>query len=291
MMYGHEVWGPSLLCLASSKNSPLELVFRRFLRRVLGLRTGTPTGVLLAEAGQYPLRVDILARLADTWNRFIRMSAARLAKDAFDANVGLLDAAPSANLGSAPWSSQMVSCLSMASPLTADGTPQLIDVTLLRDNLQRDFIQSLLDSDKSMTKDYVALVGDFSGDTFGPALHLQAVRSAYSQQSLTQLRTGAHWLEITTATWAAGSTAPRDKRLCRRCPQQEVDDVKHMLWGCTALEEQRAAHSTLFTQPCDSIQEFFEQEPSVLASFARACRQECQRLRVLNSIFLSTTAM
>ena len=28
------------------------------------------------------------------------------------------------------------------------------------------------------------------------------------------------------------------------------------------------------------IQEFFEQEPSVLASFARACRQECQRLRV-----------
>jgi len=280
MMYGHEVWGPSLLCLASSKNSPLELVFRRFLRRVLGLRTGTPTGVLLAEAGQYPLRVDILARLADTWNRFIRMSTARLAKDAFDANVGLMDAAPPANLGSAPWSSQMVSCLSMASPLTADGTPQLIDVTSLRDSLQCEFIQSLLDSDKSMTKDYVALVGDLSGDTFGPAIHLQAVRSAYSRQSLTQLRTGAHWLEITTATWAAGSTPPHDQRLCRRCPQQEVDDVKHMLWGCTALEEQRAAHSTLFMQPCDSIQEFFEQEPSVLASFARACRQECQRLRV-----------
>ena len=60
MMYGHENWGSSLLSLASAMDSPLEKVFRRFLRHVLGLRAGTPTAVLLTEAGQYPLRVDIL---------------------------------------------------------------------------------------------------------------------------------------------------------------------------------------------------------------------------------------
>ncbi len=111
-----------------------------------------------------------------------------------------------------------------------------------------------------------------SCDSFGPAAHLQAVRSWYSRQSLTQLRTGSHWLEITTATWTPGAPIPRDQRLCRRCTTGSMDDVKHMLWGCPALEEQRLAHSSLFASPCDTIREFFEQQPTVLASFARSCR-------------------
>ncbi len=32
------------------------------------------------------------------------------------------------------------------------------------------------------------------------AAHLKAVRSWYSRQNLAQLRTGLHWIEITTAT-------------------------------------------------------------------------------------------
>ncbi len=72
MMYGHENWGPSLLTLASAMDSPREKVFRRFLRHVSGLRAGTPTAVLLTEAGQYPL--DILTSLARTWNRYVDMS-------------------------------------------------------------------------------------------------------------------------------------------------------------------------------------------------------------------------
>lgn len=71
---------------------------------------------------------------------------------------------------------------------------------------------------------------------------------SYIVTPLTQLNTGPHWPEITMATWAADSTPPQDQRLCRRCPQQEVDDVKNILWGCTTLEEQRAAQNTLFTQ-------------------------------------------
>ena len=71
-------------------------------------------------------------------------------------------------------------------------------------------------------------------------------------QSLTQLRTGSHWLAVTTATWTAGASP---------------------------LRQQRNDHSSLFESPCDTLAEFFERDATILASFARACRRECQRFR------------
>ncbi len=37
--------------------------------------------------------------------------------------------------------------------------------------------------------------------------------------------------------------------------------------------------TSLFASPCDTIKELFEQQPTVLTSFACSCRQKCQRLR------------
>jgi hypothetical protein len=257
----------------------VERVFWRFLRRVLGLRAGTPTAVLLAEAGQYPLSVDILVGLARAWNRYVSMPEERLARQVFDHNLTLMGANIAPNKLRAPWSTQMVHCLSDASPLAPDGSPQLIDVQKLRVKLQDDFLDSLRSSEKSMTVAYLDIVGSVTRDTFGPAAHLQAVRSAYSRQSLTQLRTGSHWLAVATAIWAAGPTPPRHQRLCSRCRRSEVDDVGHMLWSCPALEAERMQHSSLFMTPAASLAEFFQQDSPAVASFARACRQTCQRLR------------
>ena len=177
-------------------------MFRRFLRRVLGLRAGTPTAVLLAEAGLYPLSVDILVGLAmvlglawrglaRAWNRCVSMPEERLARQVFDHNLTLMGANIAPNKLRAPWSTQMVHCLSDALPLAPDGSPQRIDVQKLRVKLQDDFLDSLRSSEKSMTVTYLDIVGSVTRDTFGPAAHLQAVRSAYSRQSLTKLRTGS----------------------------------------------------------------------------------------------------
>lgn len=274
---------PSMLCYATTAvDSPMELVFRRFLRRVLGLRAGTPVDVMLAEVGLYPLRVDIMCNLARFWNRFVEMDGGRLAKQAFVHNVGLMPDAPRQNQLRSPWASQMVHLLDVeaADPLAADGTPQLVDVLAMRTRLRSAFIQSLHRSTKSMTMDYVVVnSGRLHVDTYTPARHLQVVRAQYSRQSLTQLRTGSHWLAVTTATWAGGPTPPRHQRLCSRCSTGAVDDVPHMVWECVALQSQRCDHPTLFEQPSVSLEDFFQQNPTELASFAKSCRREARRLR------------
>ena len=113
MLYGLEAWAPSALCHASAVNNPMERVFRRFLRRVLGLLAGTPTPVLLAEAGQYPLSVDVLVSLARAWNCYVSMPEEWLARQVFDRNptLTLMGANIAPNKLRAPWSTQMVHCL------------------------------------------------------------------------------------------------------------------------------------------------------------------------------------
>src|SRR6476646_1390368 len=49
MLYGVETWGPGALC--GSGMESCELVQRKFLRSVLGVRAGTPNAAVLGELG------------------------------------------------------------------------------------------------------------------------------------------------------------------------------------------------------------------------------------------------
>ena len=50
MLYGVETWGPGALC--GSGMDSCELVHRKFLRSILGVRTGTPNVAVLGELGR-----------------------------------------------------------------------------------------------------------------------------------------------------------------------------------------------------------------------------------------------
>jgi hypothetical protein len=280
--YGHEVWAPSLLCVAHPDDNPADMLLRWFLRRVLGLRAGTPNDVLLVEAGQLPCHIGFKVSLAKYWNRLVSMADGRMAKDAFIESVRLMPHCTKANSARASWATQVASLLSPVADLfTADGTPQRIDVQSVHDNLRKAFLQSVSDSCSSLTMSYLALTGALNRATYTPAVHLQAVRYRRMRNALSQLRTGSHWLRVRTALWGSGKTLARHERLCSRCDRGEVDDEYHMVWNCSALQQQRCDHAALFaSMPADaSMQQFLQQQDQVLlAGFALACRKECRRL-------------
>jgi hypothetical protein len=80
MLYGIEMWGPHSL---GQVDAPFEREHRSFLRRIIGVRHGTPSAVVLAELGRYPLTVLATLQVCKYWNRLLAMDDGRLVRLAF----------------------------------------------------------------------------------------------------------------------------------------------------------------------------------------------------------------
>jgi hypothetical protein len=63
------------------------------------------------------------------------------------------------------------------------------------------------------------------------------------RRRLAQFRMGSHMLGVGTGRW---QRLPRAERICQRCSCGVVDDEAHMVWGCSALIDQRVQHAELF---------------------------------------------
>ena len=125
-------------------------------------------------------------------------------------------------------------------------------------------------------QEWLQVRGPVSWDNYQMADYLQAVASKCGRRRLSQFRMGAHSLGVETGRWQG---LHREDRLCRRCGCGEVDDEAHMIWGCSALIDQRMQHVELF-QDSDitTVAGFLHQDASQLAAFLRGCHDQCAEL-------------
>ena len=70
----HSTDGSELNILAGDQ------LHRDFLRRLLGVHSGTPNVAVLAEVGRYPMVVKAAKHLCNFWNRLVEMEDERLVK-------------------------------------------------------------------------------------------------------------------------------------------------------------------------------------------------------------------
>ena len=78
MMYGCELWG-----FGDGENS-WEVVHRKALKKLLGLRDSTPNAALMGDLGRYPLKIMMIKRVVKYWLRFGDLDDSRLVKEAFN---------------------------------------------------------------------------------------------------------------------------------------------------------------------------------------------------------------
>ena len=271
LLYGVELWGARDIGKGVLAG---DLVHRDFLRRLLGVRTGTPSMAVLAEVGRYPLVVTAAKQLCTFWNRLVEMDDGRLVKLAFlqSAALGPLTRSNSTHKS---WAGQVASFFhSLGLPCDLR-TPRTVDVGAVVKQLQSEYLQSVRESTATKMQQYLRMGATLDRVDYTPAVYLQAVGGWRQRKHLAQLRTGSHWLAVEKRRFGP-RVVSRQERLCERCGANAVDDEEHMLFDCTALEQQRRQHPSLFVRSALPLADFMGQDPTELAAFVYSCYQACE---------------
>ena len=189
--------------------------------------------------------------------------------------VGAAPAAPARQ----PWAAQFAAAMAAAGQPVNLQEPDPVSLNELVESGQERQLQQLrAAADRegaSKLRHYVQQVRGLS--LMPPALgqrqpYLEAVRRRQQREALAQLRTGSHWGAEETGRW---QRQPREARLCPHC-QLGVEDATHMIFDCPLYAPQRLRWGDLFEEP-KSLAVFLVQDPSRLAGFVAACRQQWQR--------------
>ena len=271
LLYGVELWGASDLGKGVLAG---DLVHRDFLRRLLGVRTGTPSMAVLAETGRYPLVVTAAKQLCTFWNRLVRMEEGRLVKLAFMQSAAL-GSCTRANSTHKSWAGQVATFFHLLGLPCDLSAPCTVDVAAVVEQLQCEYLQSVRDSTATKMQQYLRMGVALDRDTYSRAAYLQAVGGWRQRKHLAQLRTGSHWLAVDTRRFGPRAVI-RQERLCERCGAHAVDDEEHMLFDCAALEQQRRQHPSLFVRNEMPLADFMGQDPTELAAFVYDCYQACE---------------
>lgn len=266
MLYGVEVWGPHSLGLSDPH---FEREHRQLLRQLLGVRTSTPSTVVLAELGRYPLSVLATRQLCRFWNRLVAMDDDRLVYGAFRESVRLATSHnASRSTLRAPWAAQVADLLD-TSPIE-NGEPVVIDIKSTTEALQAKFLATISHSDRPKVHDYIARVSPPTTTAdYRAAEYVRQVDRRAQLKHLAQLRTGSHHLRIETGRWERPRIS-RDERLCLRCDSDSVDDEHHMVFECLALEHIRQRFPDLFGGPT-TLSSFLRQDSRQVASYVSTC--------------------
>ena len=272
MLYAVEMWGVWNLC---HKELAGNLVHRSFLRRLLGVRSGTPNMTMLAETGQYPLEVVATKLLLGYWNRLVEMDDARLVKRAFLASAALapLTAASSTHKSWAGQVSAVIAALGLPCDLRH---PQSVDVPQSVAQRQASYLASVNDSPLAKVQQYLRMTGELEPDSYAMAPYLTAVGGWKQRKHMAQLRSGSHWLAVEKGRRGPVSV-PRSERVCQRCHSGEVDDEEHMIFSCSAHSALRVQYASLFSPWPDSVHSFMCQDPTATTAFVHGCYEEAKQ--------------
>lgn len=267
LSYGAEVWASQFL--TGGKNA-CESLHMLFLRHTLGVRAGTPSQVVLAEVGRFPLMVQWGKLTARFWSRLVAMDESRMLKQAFNLSLQMASQIPQAlPVAHRPWvahAAELFGALGIAVDMQA---PAAVEAAQVVQAMMSSWVAGLESSTKCKLQHYVREIrGGISLEDYKPADYLLVVADRPRRMRLAQLRTGSHWLRVETGRW---QRLERDQRVCPHCDSAAIEDESHLVFDCPMYAGLRQQFAGLFTSGARKLSAFFSQDPVLVAEFIRQC--------------------
>jgi hypothetical protein len=264
--YACEVW------VDSKKIEAIEVVYRGFLKFLLGVQKTTSTSIVLAEFGKFPFEHFAWGQALLYYNRVSTITKDRILGKAWEARkkcwVGsvekwLLKNQPEEVAGSLL---SIQSSLEMAPP----GFPHtMLNVKRVKHNMQLTLIEKLFNNREigiSVQTRYLR----FKGMSYESESYLCAISCVQLRKALARFQCGNSQLEVVLGAWKG---VPYVERLCQGYDLGKVEDEKHLLFVCPSTQKVRERFcSTLPLTHTSTFAELMQTTNTVaLVKFVTCC--------------------
>ncbi len=274
--YSREVWAVN-----PKVGAKAELVYRQFLKELLGVRKSTTTQIGLAEFGRFPLHIHCWQHILCYHNQVCALSNSRLDKlaliDGFwDINPPYRVEALSGN-----WRSDVRRFVDThGQQIVCDE----IDNSIIVKREKARWVEDFIDTDHSSLQLYRTVYKDYhSDDQYSDCLSI--VRCYPHRRLISRFRCGCHGLHVDTACFGKDSEhRSREDRVCLVCMSGSVEDEHHFLSDCPAYNHIRQQYSHLFHSASPSVAaSLATDQPNVVGSYLKTCFAQRQSVFSLAS--------
>ena len=266
--YASEIW------YQEKPIEDLERVQLKYLKNVLSVRQSTPDLAVYGETGQFPLHLRQQDQLVKYWLRIMSMPSDHVLKSIYDELIIF------AEKGHNNFARKIIALLSQYGLDYSEvhGTLEN-DLKSFEQNFREKryshYLETWYQNQWNFPKldIYRQMKSDFRVEP-----HILYVRNKKHQQALSRLRVSSHNLLIEQGRHSR-PVVPRNERLCKFCPLNEIDDEIHFLMTCTFHSDERNALFKI-TYPLLGVKDYSEKrtnfkiimsskEPKVLQSLAK----------------------
>ena len=230
LLYGSEIWGYGNI-------EPLELFYRKFLKRMLGIHQSTPNCIVYGEVGKKPLKNEICIRIVSFWAKISDGKELKFSSLMYKLIYGL-------HLNGtyhSPWLLEVKKILcNSGNPnfwFNQDTKPHINTLkAVLSSQLNDQFLQ---DWNYQIYNNRRCIFYRTFKDTFCFEPYLNYL-DFLERRALCKIRTGSHNLPITKQRYTRNADVNSDANVsCNFCTSNYCDE-HHILFECDFFNEKRS---------------------------------------------------